>query len=229
MIDVAQEHPQAVDVVDRVDQNGAAAGFAAPCEVMIALRLVRKPDRGCRDRAADAALGDQFDCAAHDGVVAAVMAGQRRDRGGLGGLDQFQRIGDGIGHRLLDEDRDTRRNTSKPHFDMQLIGHRDDHTVGAGFAQEIIQRGKAGIAKPGCLGGGLGRGVGDAGEFVVGAARAQDVDVLAPDQSGAGDGNSHFSHGSHGNRSGTFGRAARVRPWRPSGGRPSHRWRGDSR
>ena len=226
MIDVAQEHAQAVDVVDRVDQNGAAAGFAAPGKVVIALRLVRKPDRGCRDRAADAAFGDQFDCAAHDGVVATVMAGQRRDRGGLGGLDQFQRIGDGIGHRLLDEDRDTGRNTSKAHFDMQLIGHRDDHAVGARFAQEIIKRGKAAIAKPGCLGGGLGRGVGDAGEFVVGAARAQDVDVLAPDQSGAGDGNSYFGHG---NRSGTFGRAARVRPWRPSRGPPWHRWRGDIR
>ena len=42
-LDIAAQHAQAVDVVDRVDQNRAAARLAPPGDVEIVLRLVAEP------------------------------------------------------------------------------------------------------------------------------------------------------------------------------------------
>ena len=156
--DIAAQHAQAVDVVDGVDQHRAAARLAPPGDVEVVLRLVTEPQPVGGDDAADAAAGDDLGGLAHDRVMAAMVADQDRHIGLLAGLDELERLGDGVGDRLLDDDRDLARDAGEADLHVHLVRHRDDGAVRLDAIEHLLDPGVNLIAERLSFGGSAGEG-----------------------------------------------------------------------
>ena len=173
---------------------GTAARLAPPRDVEVVLRLVAEPQPVGGDHAPDAAAGDDLGGLAHDRVVAAMMSGQDRDIGLLAGLDQFERFGDGVRDRLLDDDRDLARDAGEPDLYVHLVRHRDDGAVRLDAIEHLLDPGVDRIAERLSFGGSRGRRIGDRRQRVVGIARAKHADVRAADEAGSDHRNAHLRH-----------------------------------
>ena len=220
--DVPADRAQVVDLVDQVDQDRTAAGFAAPGgDVEVVVRLVEQRAALDGDDRSQEAAPHSLGRGGEHRAVPPMVADEQRDAGPLGRLDQSESLGHGAGDRLLDQDGQSGGHAVEAVREVQVVRRGHDHAGRVVRGQRLGERGVA--RDPGGVGdvGRRGRRIDDRGEDGLRVAPDQ-LDVPAADQPGA----DHHErdrlpvrlHG--GAHPGTT--AASPRPWpraRPSGPR----------
>jgi len=142
--DLAGERAQVVDLVDHVEQDRPAAGFATPgvraVEIAFVLRLVEHRGAADRDQPPEGSTAHRLHRLRHDRAVPAVVADEDRDAGGFGGLAHPDTGIERVRDRLLDQGRQPRRDAFERVLQMELIGRGEDHAVGAVAGYQFIER-----------------------------------------------------------------------------------------
>ena len=187
--DVAAQHAQVVDLVDHVEQDGAAPGLAAPGAFLeIGVRLVEQGRAGHGHQAAQPPLGDEGRGPRHDRAVGAVVAHQHAGAAALGQRGQALCLGHGGGDGLFQQDGQARMHALRRLRGMQAVGRGQHHGVGPvmgdQLAQVAPQRHSGPLGKlPGC-----GRRVHDGGQAAI-RLGPDGGDMGLADRAGAGHGN----------------------------------------
>ena len=100
-LDIAEQEPNLIDVVDEVDENGPAALAPPPLRVEVLGRLEPGGHRRHANGPPEAALVDDLLRAPHYGVIAPLMPHQRRQAGGRGRVADAHGIRERVGDRLF--------------------------------------------------------------------------------------------------------------------------------
>ena len=192
-LDLPAEEAEAVEVVDRVDQQRAASGTAAPVGLEVRLVLAHEAEAVDGDDLAEVAAQDRPPRLLHVGAVPPVVAHEHRDAAHVGGLDERQRGGDRVGDRLLDEHGNPTFDARKTRLEVQRVRQGDDRAVGPDLVEHAVVVDEERCPVLGCESLGLGRHVRDRDEARVGVAGDQ-PDVLATDPARAHEGDAHLRH-----------------------------------
>jgi hypothetical protein len=139
--DLAAQHAQVVHLVNHVDEDRTAAGFAPPracIEIVVGLEEHRASHHG--DHPAERAPVDELLRLRHDRAVRTMVADEDLRSRGVGGPDQALSFVDRRRKRLLDKRRQPRLDTLQRLRHVELVRGCEDDAVGPIAPQQVVER-----------------------------------------------------------------------------------------
>lgn len=129
LVDFTKQVAHQVNIMDQIDQQRSRAGFTAPGNVKIIIRLLQYPVRGDGDDLPEFAAVDRCLRRGDQRVMPPVVPYQHRNLMASSGIDQFpgalRRVGDG----LFDQHRDPAFDAGQSTGQVQNIGRGVNHPL----------------------------------------------------------------------------------------------------